>query len=419
VGNAARQLTHRRVLRASSLSRVPSENQRAESRRMRGGRISRTLATFAARPASRKTFCSMRAAVTPPPSSGSSDSSPGDRRAARPPGKGFSARTAPRPIEMPFPLGEWIDSHADLPHNLGGSGMKGSLRTLANSFRRLPPPDPERLRRELARSLGVPPDALFLTHGATEANALVLHHLSHGLRTTLGRTPWLRVERPEYPPIPDTAELAGFSVRESGRPADATALSAPRNPLGTPVGDGELEEISEGTRALLVDETFREFRDRPSAARLRRPGVWVTGTFTKAFGADDIRVGWVGAPPDGVESFARYHGLATDRVATHSVAAALALLRDRRTILAESRGIVRANERALREAFPDLPPLGAPVWLDRGVDGDRLARRAVRAGVLVCPGSFFGVPKAVRLGLTRRSFPSDLAAYLDLRRRRH
>jgi histidinol-phosphate/aromatic aminotransferase/cobyric acid decarboxylase-like protein len=317
---------------------------------------------------------------------------------------------------MPFPLGEWIDSREGLPHNLGGSGMKGSLRTLAKSLRRLPPPDPERLQAQLARGVGVRPEALFLTHGASEGNALVLHHLARELRDSLGRRPRLRVELPEYPPIPDTATLAGFSVVDVPRAADAMALSAPRNPLGTAVGEGELAELSDGMRAVLVDETFREFRDRPSAARARRDGLWTTGTFTKAYGADEIRVGYVTAPPDGVESFARFHGLATDRVAKHSVSAALAILRDRRTILAESRGIFRTNERALRREFPELPPLAAPVWLDRGVDGEGLARKAERAGVLVCPGSFFGAPRSVRISLTRRTFPADLTAYLAVRR---
>ncbi|MCI4332872.1 MAG: pyridoxal phosphate-dependent aminotransferase [Thermoplasmata archaeon] len=317
---------------------------------------------------------------------------------------------------MGFPLGDWIDAHAGVPHNLGASGMVGSLRSVAGSLARLPAPDPDRLRRRLAVGVGVPSDALFLTHGASEANAIVLHFLAGKLRTRLGRAPRLRVEAPEYPPIPDTGRVAGFRVVGSGGSADAAALSAPRNPLGTPVGDGELDDLADGTLALLVDETFREFSDRPSSARARSPGRWITGTFTKAYGGDAIRVGYVAAPPESVERFASYHGLVTDRVPLHSVSAALALLRDRRTILAESRRIFRSNERALRDAFPDLPPLGAPVWFDRGVDGDRLARRAVRAGVLVCPGSYFGAPHAVRIGLTRRTFPVDLQAYLAVRK---
>lgn len=318
---------------------------------------------------------------------------------------------------MPFPLGEWIDTHAGVRHNLGQSGMKGSLRSYARSLRRLPAPDPDRLRATLGRLVRVPASAVFLTHGATEGNALVLHHLARALRSAGSGRPRLRVEPPEYPPLPATAELAGFRLVGPGDRTEAVAVSAPRNPLGTAIGPGELEDLAEGSRAILVDETFREFSGRPSAAGERRAGLWVTGSFTKAFGADDIRVGFIVAPPEGVAEFARFHGYVADRVAPPSVAAALALLRDRASVIGEARAILRANEARLRESFPDLPPLGAPVWFDRGVDGDRLARRALRASVLVCPGSYFGTPLGVRIGLTRRTFPDDLAAYLEVRRR--
>jgi histidinol-phosphate/aromatic aminotransferase/cobyric acid decarboxylase-like protein len=295
--------------------------------------------------------------------------------------------------------------------------MKGSLRSYAKALRRLPPPDPDRLRQAIARSVGAPVSSVFLTHGATEGNALVLQHLARTVRLGGRPAPRLSVEVPEYPPLTDIGAFAGFSVVGAGMPAEVVALSAPRNPLGTAVGPGELDDLAGSAPHVLVDETFREFSGRPSAARERRPGRWVTGSLTKAYGADDVRVGWVVAPPGAAAAFGPYHVLATDRLPPPSVAGALALLRDRATVVGEAREILRTNEAALREAFPDLPPLGAPVWFDRGFDGDRLARRALRSGVLVCPGAYFGAPNGVRIGLTRRGFPDDLAAYLAVRRR--
>ena len=317
---------------------------------------------------------------------------------------------------MSFPLAEWIERHADSPHNLGQSGMVGSLRSYDRSLRRLPPPDPERLRRTLARQVGVGHEAVFLTHGASEANALVLHHLAVALRRSLGRAPRLRTPLPEYPALRDTGGAAGFDVVGPADAADVFAMSSPRNPLGTAARPAEIDGFAEGTHAQLVDETFREFAGLRSIAGARAAGRWATGSFTKVFGADAIRVGFVVAPPEAVDPFRQYHGLVTDQVPPHSVASALALLRDRTTVLGEARGILRTNERALREQFPDASPLAAPLWFDRHPDGDRLARRALRAGVLVCPGSYFGDPNGVRIGLTRRSFPDDLAAYLAVRR---
>jgi histidinol-phosphate/aromatic aminotransferase/cobyric acid decarboxylase-like protein len=319
---------------------------------------------------------------------------------------------------MTFPLGAYIDDHAGVPHNLGQSGMIGSLASTPRALRRLPTPDPERLREILARRVGVRPAELFLTHGASEGNAIVLHFLATTLRRELGRAPRLRVGAPEYPPIPDTGVAAGLELAPAGGAADVAALSAPRNPNGTAVGAEELAELREGTRAVLIDETFREFTEHRSLLRAGRAGTWATGTFTKAFGADAIRVGYVVAPPESARAFYAYHALVLDRVALHSVSAALALLRDARTILAESRTLLAENSRVLHEGIPEASELAAPVWLDPSVgDGDAFARRAVRAGVLVCPGRFFGVRTGVRVGLTRRTFPEDFAAYLAVRRR--
>jgi len=317
---------------------------------------------------------------------------------------------------MGFPLGDWIDAHSGARFNLGQSGMIGSLRSYDRALRRLPKPDPDRLRTALARLVGVPGDAIFLTHGATEGNGLVLHYLAVAHRRRLGRTPRLRVGSPEYPPLSDAGRAAGMDVVGERRNADVGVLSAPRNPSGTAVRPVDLEAFSRGTRSVLVDETFREFTDQPSHARERVRGRWTTGTFTKVYGADAVRVGFVAAPPEEVERFADFHPVVSDRVPPHSVACALALLRDRNEVLAEARQILRSNERALREGFPDLPELAGPVWFDRVPDGDWLARRALRADVLVCPGSYFGDRRGVRLGLTRRTFPAALAAYLAVRR---
>jgi histidinol-phosphate/aromatic aminotransferase/cobyric acid decarboxylase-like protein len=317
---------------------------------------------------------------------------------------------------MPFPLGAYIDDHAGVRHNLGQSGMIGSLPASVRALRRLPPPDTTLLRAALARRVGVPASSLFLTHGASEANSVVLHFLATTLRRSLHHAPRLRIDRPEYPPIPDTAVRAGFELARPGRAAEVAALSAPRNPRGTGVTPEELAEFREGTRAVLIDETFREFTDRPSLVGAGRAGTWASGTFTKAFGGDAIRVGFVVCPPDAETEFDAYHSLVTDRVALHSVSAALALLRDAPQVLGEARELLRRNARRLREDIPDAPELAAPVWFDTTVgNGDRFARRALRAGVLVCPGRFFGVANGVRIGLTRRSFPEDFAAYLRVR----
>jgi histidinol-phosphate/aromatic aminotransferase/cobyric acid decarboxylase-like protein len=320
-----------------------------------------------------------------------------------------------------FPLADWIDDHPDVPHNLGQSGLKGTLSTLEKALRRPESPDPETLIEELARQVGVAPRRLFLTHGASEGNALVLVFLARALARPSSR--WVRyaIEAPEYPPLSDGAAWAGFQPATAEGAVDLALGSDPNNPTGTPAADRPgFAAVTDRARAVLVDETFREFTDARSRAAGSDPRVWTTGTFTKVYGADRIRVGFVVAPAAAVDVFARFHGVMTDEIAPASVAAARAILRDRARILGEARERLRCNLSALRRRVDGVPALRAPVHFDRGpqgLDGDAFGAFALRAGVLVCPGSYFGDPTGVRLCLTAPTFPDDLAAYLEVRER--
>lgn len=315
---------------------------------------------------------------------------------------------------MRFPLADWIDAHEGVRHHLGSSGMRGTVRHPIPSVADVRSATERELRDALARLVGVSRTRLFLTHGATEANALATEYVA---RRTRGHRPNARVCRPEYPPLVDGVRNAGFRVTETRGSVDVAILSQPRNPVGDRWDPDRLLGWAAGARHTIVDETFREFSPAPSVQRLAVPNLWSTGSFTKAYGADDLRVGYVVVPEAERERFARFHGLVTDELPPFSVAGALVTLAARDRILGEVRRIVGRNQALWRSAARKSPPLAAPVAFDDPVPtgGDRLARRCLRASVLVCPGRFFGRASGVRVGLTRRSFPIDLRAYLRVR----
>lgn len=319
---------------------------------------------------------------------------------------------------MHFPLSDWIDSHSDCRYNLAKSGMGGVV-----PLPRLPPPrsgprGPEEgttdLQRALAEYLRVDPARIFLTHGATEANSWVLFFL--GQRGRAGRRA-CRVRFPEYPPLVEVARRAGFRPVEAPGPVPLALLSLPRNPEGIGWTSPELTEWADGAETLLIDETFREFSGRPSQAEAGARGVWTSGTFTKFFGADSARVGYVVAPPEASTEFARFHAVVADDIPPYSAQLALHLLGRRAEIYRLVRATFDRNRALLRQALPAVPSLDGPVYFDRTADGDgdRLAERCLGSSVLVCPGSFFGAREGVRICLTRTTFPRDLAAYLKVR----
>jgi histidinol-phosphate/aromatic aminotransferase/cobyric acid decarboxylase-like protein len=315
---------------------------------------------------------------------------------------------------MRFPLADWIDDHAACRYSFGSSGMHGVVRPRAPSARQLRTATEAELRARLADLLDVSADRVFLGPGATEANAWATWFLARRAR---GRVPRCRVEYPEYPPLFEGSRSAGFRLvdADQGR-ADLAVVSQPRNPVGDLWTRERFAAYAGSARATLVDETFREFSPAASVLRWRIPGVWATGSFTKVYGADELRVGFVVAPESERLDFARFHGLVADELARYAVAGALATLDARTTILARVRRVVSRNQRAWRAVRPRGPALAASVVFDTPVapDGDALARRCARRSILVCPGSYFGSPSGVRLGLTRPSFPEDLRQYLEV-----
>lgn len=313
-----------------------------------------------------------------------------------------------------FPLAEWIDAHSGCRHNLGLSGMRGTVRHPTPRPGEISTADPERLRRQLADDLDVDPRRVFLTPGATEANSRVLAYLAGRAR---GRKRTARVRYPEYPPLVDGARWSGFRPQPSARsPATVAVVSNPRNPEGDRWPRSRLLDWSDGAESLVVDETFREFAHAPSVHDLPRRGVWTTGSFTKFYAGDDLRVGFVVAPDSERARFAEYHGVVADPLSDFSIAGALATWTARDRIRREVDSVLERNRDAFRRGFPGATAPEGPVAFDRGArDGERSARRLLRASVLVCPGGLFGDPTGVRLCLTRRTFPSDLTAYLAAR----
>ena len=317
---------------------------------------------------------------------------------------------------MKFPLADWIDAHASCRHNLGESGMAGSIRHPYPTPREVAAADTEELRGILAEHLGVEPGRIFLTHGASESNAAVLQYIA---RSSARTPPRCRVRLPEYPPLVDFARWAGLIPAEGPGRVRLALVSQPRNPEGDLWTADRLESWWDGAEHTLVDETFREFAGTPSWARSERRRLWVTGSLTKFFAGDDVRVGFLVAPDEERERYARVHGLWFDTLANYSVAAAVAILRARERVRRQVARILDPNRAMWARAFPGAPVPRGPVGFDRDLvpDGEVLAHRCLRASVLVCSGRFFGDVGGVRLGLTRPSFPEDVRAYLGVRER--
>src|SRR5271156_1546731 len=107
--------------------------------------------------------------------------------------------------------------------------MRGSIAHPRPTLREIRAASSEHLAESLADGLHVDPRRVFLTPGATEANAWVTLFLARGAR---GRPPRARVRPPESPSLIDGATWAGFRVGATRAPAALALVSLPRNPEG-------------------------------------------------------------------------------------------------------------------------------------------------------------------------------------------
>ena len=298
--------------------------------------------------------------------------------------------------------------------------------------------------RELIAAIypGATPGHVQVTNGGSEANCILLMRLvapgdevvfmtpnymqASGLAKALGATvhPWrLRETAGESPRwAPDLDELRRLV---NGR-TRAILICNPNNPTGARLTGDEVDEIcrvAAGVGAWVVsDEIYR------GAERVAddTPTVWgryeraiVSSGLSKAYGLPGLRIGWVVAPTDLVDDLWAIHDYTTiapggmsDRLAR------VALEPERRgTILARTRGIIRANYPLMQrwiekqEGLSHIAPeAGAIVFVRCDVPQPTLElaeQLREERSVLLVPGEFFDLPGYLRIG-----FGSD-PAYLE------
>lgn len=298
---------------------------------------------------------------------------------------------------------------------------------------------------------GATPDHVQVTNGGSEANCILLMRLiepgdevvcltpnymqAAGLSRALGATvrPWRLREtaaehgRPEMRWAPDLDELETIVTARTR----AILLCNPNNPTGARLDAATLDQICRVASAVgawvLDDEIYRgaerEADDTPTVwGRYER--AIVSSGLSKAYGLPGLRIGWVVAPPGLVADLWSIHDYTTiapgginDRLARIALHPAR-----RATLLARTRGIIRANYPLVRrwiERQPGLshiaPEAGAIVFVrhTHPLRSSELTERLrEERSVLVAPGDYFDMDGFFRIGFG--SDPKYLESALSL-----
>jgi histidinol-phosphate aminotransferase len=272
-------------------------------------------------------------------------------------------------------------------------------------------------REAIASWLGTSAARIVPGHGiqaliATVAHAflepgdrVVIPQPTYGLYAQVSLAAGATVERvPGRGHCHDLEALAETARRTQAR---LVWLCDPNNPTGSLVEEPEwqafLEALPEGC-AVVVDEAYVDYVD--SARRLRREEDIETGqpvvvlrTFSKIFGLAGLRLGYALAH----ESLAAYLHVVQEPFNVNRPALAAGRASLGRLDLVEER---RRGNAAVRERFARLlTELGAEpfpseanfVLVQVGVDDLELVEALLRRGLLVRPGSEFGLDEHVRI----------------------
>ncbi len=273
------------------------------------------------------------------------------------------------------------------------------------------------LRERLAQWLGADVDQILLGHGiqalvltlvaafVEPGDRVVVPHPTYGLYAQACRAAGARIERVACPDLALDLDLMAEVARESA--ARLVFVCDPNNPTGLRLGGAEWAAFLDalpGGCVVVADEAYADYItpderiDRLADVHGGRP-VLVLRTFSKIFGLAGLRLGYAvvdsaltpylnsvqvpfnvnhAALAAGCASLARVHVLDERREAT----------RDARRLLS---GRLAAG--GLRPLHSDANFVLTPLDADDIAVAEALARR----GLLVRPGSEFGLPGHARI----------------------
>jgi aspartate/methionine/tyrosine aminotransferase len=302
---------------------------------------------------------------------------------------------------------------------------------------------------------GATPDHIQVTNGGSEANCILLMRLvepgdeivfltpnymqAAGLARALGAVvrPWRLKETAAEPAehadqrkLKWAADLEELNALVTPK-TRAILLCNPNNPTGARLDAATLDDICRIASAVgawvLDDEIYRgaerEADDTPTVwGRYER--AIVSSGLSKAYGLPGLRIGWVVAPPALVSDVWAIHdytsiapGAINDRLARVALEPAR-----RATLLARTRGIIRANYPLVRrwieqqDGLSHVPPDAGAIVFVRHThpfrSSDLTDRLRQERSVLLVPGDYFDMDGYLRIGFG--SDPKYLESALSL-----
>lgn len=275
----------------------------------------------------------------------------------------------------------------------------------------------------------VPPEGVFLSHGATEANTLLMWTLLSPGDHVITICP----DYQQYVAVPESfgAKVDCISLKREDNayllPMDeirncindktkVILFSNPNNPTGAILSEDKLAEIIELAREhhiyIVCDEVYRQvLQDEavcPSIADLYEYGISV-GSLSKAFSFAGLRTGWIATRDMDVLQQVKYHSAySMSSIGGLKEYLATKVLENKQIIIARNMSLLRVNLITLdgwlsqgRDHFSYVyPKAGSTVLIYYNYDIPAINLCCYifdKTGTLITPGDMFGVPGSFRI----------------------
>ncbi|RUS42839.1 histidinol-phosphate transaminase [Cohnella sp. AR92] len=296
--------------------------------------------------------------------------------------------------------------------------VEQAIREAVSTIHLYPDSFATRLRAKLSAARGFSPDRLLFGNGSFELLSLSAQaYLSPGDEAVIPVPSfgWYKVATLAAGGVPVEVPLRNHKIGLNDLKAAVTErtklvwLCNPNNPTGTYYGEEELETFLADLSpeiAVVVDEAYFEYVDQPDypdTVKLldRYPNLIALRTFSKVYGLAGIRVGYAVAAEETIRTLNRLR--LPPNVSALAQAAATASLDDTAFVQA-----VLDNNRAGKQYYYDsfrelglsyLPTETNFLMVDLGFDSSSVFAELLRQGVLVRPGSDFGMPSWLRISI--------------------
>jgi len=355
----------------------------------------------------------------------------------------------------PFLLDHWLARHAfasppiayDLASSTGPKWTVGELLSLGSGRAGLdevkigyaPPEGGRVLREAIAGFLGVDPDWIVVTTGASEAlsillclaaghnDNLVLSSLGFSAFEAMAKAWGLGARHYRLARQNDYLLSAGDVLAATDEQTVLALVNTPHNPTGAVMPRDEIVRLAaalaERRVPLVVDEVYHPlYFDTAPQSAASIDNVIVIGDMSKALSLAGLRMGWI------IDANAERRSRIIDArsyftISSSPILEALAThaLLHHEVLLARLRAVATANLDALTAHMLDVAdiwswvrPVGGTVafpWFRDGRDSRPFCEALAAAGVLVAPGDCFAMPEHLRIGFAAQSdrFPEALA----------